>query len=436
MDVHLSKRHGRARARRYSEVGMPYTIEGIYDEGKLRFPISTWFLHSPIVKNVPSNVLPRFTGFLNLPKGYKRNGISKVEDIAVNTLIIGCGSSGISLLEENANAMLVCDKPFGELPYDDSPDPHDERILDKLKTIWKEKLNKVINGRYIGLFDEGVVIVTEESFIIVKPEKTIFAVGGRHLPPIMEGNDLPGFVSYDLFLEKYKNTAKDVVIFGSTNDALRAALNVRGRALVLYKEWLFSKFYIEKVEERGVELIKVKDEARLRGKKKVSSIEFDGRELKVNLAVFAVIRQPRIEATANFGCKYELKNGGIYVPKDCNAVGGAIGISEPHLSYLSGKENVQDLPEVKELEPQLFNNIEGIYFYSRGGYICECEDVTFGDVSKAITRGYNTVESIKRVTGACTGECQGRQCSFLLGNLVKDQNLITFRSPLLPVVST
>ncbi len=42
--------------------------------------------------------------------------------------------------------------------------------------------------------------------------------------------------------------------------------------------------------------------------------------------------------------------------------------------------------------------------------VCTCEDVTRGDVERAIARGHTDMESLKRYTGLGTGICQGRGC--------------------------
>ena len=46
--------------------------------------------------------------------------------------------------------------------------------------------------------------------------------------------------------------------------------------------------------------------------------------------------------------------------------------------------------------------------------ICRCEDLTLGDIRKAIAEGCETVDEIKRVTRAGMGPCQGRTCASLI----------------------
>jgi sarcosine oxidase subunit beta len=42
--------------------------------------------------------------------------------------------------------------------------------------------------------------------------------------------------------------------------------------------------------------------------------------------------------------------------------------------------------------------------------LCRCEDVTAGDVERAVATGFTDLEEIKRYTGFGTGPCQGKEC--------------------------
>lgn len=46
-----------------------------------------------------------------------------------------------------------------------------------------------------------------------------------------------------------------------------------------------------------------------------------------------------------------------------------------------------------------------------GEVVCQCRDVTKGEVLEAIRRGASTVEGVKRRTGAGMGRCQGSRCA-------------------------
>lgn len=50
--------------------------------------------------------------------------------------------------------------------------------------------------------------------------------------------------------------------------------------------------------------------------------------------------------------------------------------------------------------------------------ICRCEDVTLGDVRRAIREGAATMDEVRRVTRAGMGPCQGRTCCLLIASEV------------------
>jgi NAD(P)H-nitrite reductase large subunit len=73
--------------------------------------------------------------------------------------------------------------------------------------------------------------------------------------------------------------------------------------------------------------------------------------------------------------------------------------------------------------------------------ICRCEDLTLGDIRKAIADGYRSLNEIKRVTRAGMGNCQGRTCSIMIAQEIswyhripmEEIEIPTFRQPLKPV---
>lgn len=46
--------------------------------------------------------------------------------------------------------------------------------------------------------------------------------------------------------------------------------------------------------------------------------------------------------------------------------------------------------------------------------VCLCHDVTDADVARAVAAGFTEPETVKRLTGALTGPCQGRACEELV----------------------
>ena len=73
--------------------------------------------------------------------------------------------------------------------------------------------------------------------------------------------------------------------------------------------------------------------------------------------------------------------------------------------------------------------------------ICRCEDVTWGDIRKALDKGYTSLNEIKRITRAGMGRCQGKTCRRILlreiakyyNKKIEEIDITTFRPPIKPV---
>lgn len=50
--------------------------------------------------------------------------------------------------------------------------------------------------------------------------------------------------------------------------------------------------------------------------------------------------------------------------------------------------------------------------------ICRCEDVTYGQIVRAIEEGFTTTEEIKRMLRCGMGACQGRTCGRLIAQII------------------
>jgi NAD(P)H-nitrite reductase large subunit len=73
--------------------------------------------------------------------------------------------------------------------------------------------------------------------------------------------------------------------------------------------------------------------------------------------------------------------------------------------------------------------------------ICRCEDVTYGQIVKAIEDGFTTTEEIKRMLRCGMGACQGRTCVRLISHIIAKKTgkpmlqlaPPTFRPPSMPI---
>ena len=53
--------------------------------------------------------------------------------------------------------------------------------------------------------------------------------------------------------------------------------------------------------------------------------------------------------------------------------------------------------------------------------ICRCEDVTYGEVVRAVDEGLRTTEEVKRVLRCGMGPCQRRTCSRLIARIIAER---------------
>ena len=90
----------------------------------------------------------------------------------------------------------------------------------------------------------------------------------------------------------------------------------------------------------------------------------------------------------------------------------------------------------------LFTPGPGLYEWSRDDTVlCRCEEVTRGDVRRAVALGADSANEVKSITRCGMGDCQGRMCSHLVahciaretGRPVAEVGLFRPRPPIFPV---
>ncbi|BFH73245.1 (2Fe-2S)-binding protein [Sulfurisphaera javensis] len=446
----VSKRKRRVIGISYIEPGLPHVeimlngkkinivdtshIENSY----IRLPFNVKLFHKNFIVRKLSITLSKFQ---KLPDRYIENKKKEIKRIEVERLIIGGGTSGLSALDKNS--LLITREILGDIEFDESliPEIEREELLSKMKEKVKEYESRIINGNFIGKFDEGLLFETDYNYLLVNPKEIIIGVGGRTLRPIFKKNFIQGIVSRELYLKRLKDKYNNIIVLGFTNITARTALNAK-KATIIYPKGIkliMSNFYKKLIEEEGIEIVNDDIIDIKRNKDGIKVITKDGRTIQGQLVVFSVTKQPRIEVTYNIGLNYKFNRSlHIYQPESneaIKAIGGTLGIMDEYVSYLSGINSL-DQRVIKEYEPGLIDSLtqeKSPYLFGDSGMVCECEDLDLEDVSFAIQLGFNNVEGIKRITGLGTGVCQGKVCSYLAGSLTESNTLISFRSPLYPV---
>ena len=96
------------------------------------------------------------------------------------------------------------------------------------------------------------------------------------------------------------------------------------------------------------------------------------------------------------------------------------------------------VPKELSMEVRFFKEDD---FYTDNTIICRCEEITLGEVRDLISKGYTTIDEIKRISRAGMGSCQGRTCRQLImqeisnmtGEKPADMRMSTFRPPAKPI---
>jgi len=53
---------------------------------------------------------------------------------------------------------------------------------------------------------------------------------------------------------------------------------------------------------------------------------------------------------------------------------------------------------------------------------CRCKLITRAKIKEVIKNGASTFEEVQKATGAGTGSCNGKNCSYIINELLKDFN--------------
>lgn len=413
----------------------------------MTIPSSLRLIHTNKLLRTPS-LLPIISNLQDLPYKYKpiNNGKNKeIRDVTVERLIIGGGTSGLASMRENS--LLITREELGDILFDEYTLER-SFIIEELKKLYKYYQNHIISGRFLGKFDEGLVFDTVDQILIVKANEIVLAGGGRCLKPIFPGNNTPGIVSREFYLKRLKNKFQKILVLGYTDLAARTALHAKKSTILVPNNITISlsPYYKEQLDKKGVE-ISNGNIYNIESNNGKLIVQTDKTTLEADLIVFSVSKQPRLEITSSVGIGYIYDAGRhLYVPvhdqlgrnKNLFIVGGMRGIDNEYLSYLSGKASKGEeidrfLEELKKYNPNQQN--ESPYNYGNGGIVCECEDISMEDINFALSLGIEKdVEKLKRITGLGTGHCQGKACTINLGDYLKSSRLISYRSPIYPVI--
>jgi len=466
----LSPRHYRPRGVYYGEewehgyfvenqgkrIGLSEEVENlnitIKERGELDIGVEQ--IHSDLFKILTPHFYRVIAKAINNPGVFVGEHKKRaIKERNTDIMIIGCGASSIGLISKligKREVIAICNEIGGRLG----------RRMRQIHGIDIRKFEEVmIRGKYLGLFEEGYLIETSDEFQVIRPKITVFANGGKYLPPLIRNNDLPGFLSGDYFERlldtgfKVKNVAfidesgvsKDIKFLYDKSTAQGIEVTVFSR---------------EKI--KGLNCVRIKDTYSLVGRWRVEGVQANGEYYKADIAVFLGKRYPSIEVPVNAGLEFDFVSDFV-IPKHSitgkignnYVIGNVRGIEEINTSFMSGViagmeimgEKVEESKEfevfinsLKSEESDLYNYYEGkkgeikkSFIIDDNSYICPCEDIKLKDLKG----DYTSTEEVKRITGLGSGICQGKICIISLSRIlrnkgIKNPGLMTFRSPIYP----
>lgn len=149
---------------------------------------------------------------------------------------------------------------------------------------------------------------------------------------------------------------------------------------------------------------------------------------------------------------------GVYAVGDCAGIGGAtLARLEGQIAGIAAAAQVGhgSVDAIQKLLPALarekrFQRMYGALFTPPPGLyewsddetlICRCEEITQGEIRRAIVQGAHTTNEVKLLTRAGMGNCQGRMCAHWIAHLVaratnrslEQVGLLSIRPPIVPI---
>lgn len=239
----------------------------------------------------------------------------------------------------------------------------------------------------LGLYDDAqqALLLSPEGPVIVAFDRLVVATGAYDRLPNFTGNDLPGIVGVRAFERLMAAgaiaTGTRVGLFGHPTE-IEAALATGHRFAWMAGPSLMPPHLAGAVGE--TKLIGAVGAGRLR-----AAMLDPGGERPCDLLVLG-FSQPSYELQAQAGA-------------------GAVLRGSPAAICMLGPARIE-LEVVGDATLLPAASAEAACRSSPDAFVCLCEDVRQRDLAAAIAGGHDTIELLKRRTGAGTGPCQGKLC--------------------------
>ncbi len=431
--------------------------------------IPAGFYHKKLVKSLWSrfwSLIPRFSGYEGIGSfNVALSPSSKsLEYVKVDVLVVGGGLAGLAAAVEAANigaeVLLVESRQIGGflrllskyVVSDLNPSSLVSELVSKARNT--KNIRVLENSKYVGLYDEGHVVVSQDKILVVSADGVVYATGSVAPPPLFENNDLPGIVSLEYgvsLIKEHGYKPGKIVVLGGGAWSLEVAaelsiiLKDKGSKVSLLTTRKLTKKEESFASENDLEITTTEYVKKAIGTSRVNAVITDSKKIEANLVLSSVEEYPDANVIYSVGgIPSYCEKRGVIVPRTTKflevtsgvfAAGGAVGETSIEATLLSGKlagaaaawrsgfpvaDRVKSLYKEYEgvanvgiscedstatcREPRVWlsKTIEGMQFIDLD------EDVLLIDIIEAWEKGYKSMESIKRITGLGTGPEQGR----------------------------
>lgn len=240
----------------------------------------------------------------------------------------------------------------------------------------------------------------------------------------------------------------------------RRALPWAGAALADWPEIGKAMAWLRDIRRSGAKHYKGVTSVRAHGEGRLQRLAFsqaNGRSHQVEASVLlsheGVV--PSIHMTQALGCTHrwntqqsclvpdldewgQTSHAGVYVAGDGAGIGGAkaacvrgelvalgVGLRAGRLSVSSAntqsralRETLKGLLRLRPMLDALYPPRQEIFCPSDSTIVCRCEELTAGDIRKALAIAAPGPNQLKAFTRAGMGPCQGRQCGYTVAHLI------------------
>ncbi len=408
-------------------------------------------------------------------------------------------SAAKTLAEEGAEFLVLDEYPFlggqylrhreGYRPADTGTRRKGFELLDWAEEREEFWTSSLVIGCYMENGEKELAVSRDGEVVVIRPGKIIIATGAREKYLPFPGWTLPGVMSVGAVQALIKTSGtlpgKEGIFAGTGPFLLAAAHEFKvagGRVLGIFElnplgrliTFLSALLDGEKLLEGSKYLLSLLNKVRFgwrveRAEARKEKIEVTlrkGNKRKKIIADFLAIGygfSPNTELAQLCGCgvEYVPELGGFVVKTQENlscgegvyACGEVTGIGGARKSMIEGKlaalsalgKRDSQLLRARKKELSFARRLNSVFSVPLHLWkeipdetvICRCEDVTMGEIKKAVEEGFYLIRELKETTRITMGNCQGRTCfpivTEYLRALGRRPEPMSVRPPLKPV---